>query len=82
MGRQKKIVLSVEAIKEIFRNLFKEQEQTLLTIVSNSTKLIHQRLDKLGAGIIDINKKLEKNVKDVDKLKQSLQTYQTLMAAS
>ena len=82
MGRQKKIVLSVEAVKEIFRNLFKEQEQTLLTIVSNSTKLIHQRLDKLGAGIIDINKKLEKNVKDVDKLKQSLQTYQTLMAAS
>ena len=82
MGRQKKIVLSVEAVKEIFRNLFKEQEQTLLTIVSNSTKLIHQRLDKLGAGIIDINKKLEKNVKDVDKLKQSLQTYQTLMAAN
>ena len=82
MGRQKKIVFSVEAVKEIFRNLFKEQEQTLLTIVSNSTKLIHQRLDKLGAGIIDINKKLKKNVKDVDKLKQSLQTYQTLMAAS
>ena len=82
MGRQKKIVFSVEAVKEIFRNLFKEQEQTLLTIVSNSTKLIHQRLDKLGAGIIDINKKLKKNVKDVDKLKQSLQTYQTLMAAN
>ena len=82
MGRQKKIVFSVEAVKEIFRNLFKEQEQTLLTMVSNSTKLIHQRLDKLGAGIIDINKKLEKNVKDVDKLKQSLQTYQTLMAAN
>ena len=82
MGRQKKIVFSVEAVKEIFRNLFKEQEQTLLTIVSNSTNLIHQRLDKLGAGIIDINKKLKKNVKDVDKLKQSLQTYQTLMAAS
>ena len=82
MGRQKKIVFSVEAVKEIFRNLFKEQEQTLLTIVSNSTNLIHQRLDKLGAGIIDINKKLKKNVKDVDKLKQSLQTYQTLMAAN
>ena len=82
MGRQKKIVFSVEAVKEIFINLFKEQEQTLLTIVSNSTKLIHQRLDKLGAGIIDINKKLKKNVKDVDKLKQSLQTYQTLMAAN
>ena len=48
----------------------------LLTIVSNSTKLIHQRLDKIGADIIDITEKLKENVKDVDDLKQSLQMYQ------
>ena len=66
----------VEAVKEIFRDLFREQEQTLLIIVSNSTKPIHQRLDKYGADIIDINETLEENVKDVDKLKQSLQMYQ------
>ena len=48
----------------------------LLSIVSNRTKLIHQRLDKLGADIIDINEKLKKNVKDVDVLKESLQMYQ------
>ena len=48
----------------------------LLSIVSNRTKLIHQRLDKLGADIIDINEKLKENVKDVDVLKESLQMYQ------
>ena len=55
MGNQENIVLTVEAAKEIFRYLFKEHEQTLLTIVSNSTKFIHQKLDKVGADIIDIN---------------------------
>ena len=33
MGKQENMVLSVEAIKEIFRDLFKGHEQTLLTIV-------------------------------------------------
>ena len=41
MKKQEKVVLFVEAVKEIFRDLFKEQEQKLLTIVSNSTKLLH-----------------------------------------
>ena len=50
--------------------------QTLLIIVSNSSKLIHQRLDKLGTDITDINEKLKQNVKDVDNLKQSLEMYQ------
>ena len=61
--------MSVEVVKEIFRDFFKEQEQTLLTILSNSTKLIHPRLDKLEADIIDINEKLKENVTDVDVLK-------------
>ena len=69
MGKQENMVLSVEAVKEIFRESFKEQEQMLLTIVSNSTKLIHQTLDKLGTDITDINEKLKENVKDVDELK-------------
>ena len=76
MGKHQKVVLSVEAVKKIFRDLSKEQEQTLLTIVSNSAKLIHQRLDKLVNDIIDINEKLKENVKDVDELKQGLQMYQ------
>ena len=45
-------------------------------IVSNSTKLIHQRKDKLGADITIINKKLKENVKDVNELKESLQMHQ------
>ena len=64
MGKQENMVLSVETAKEVFkfRDLFKEQEQKLLTIFSNSTNFIHQRLGKLGADIIDINEKLKKNV--------------------
>ena len=64
MGKQENMVLSVETAKEVFkfRDLFKEQEQTLLTIFSNSTNFIHQRLGKLGADSIDINEKLKKNV--------------------
>ena len=41
MGKQENVAFSVEALKEILRYLFKKQEQTLLTFVSNSTKLIH-----------------------------------------
>ena len=41
LGKQENMVLSVVAVKEKFRDLVKEQEQTLLTIVSNNTKLIH-----------------------------------------
>ena len=52
MGKQGNVVLSAEVVKEIFRALFKErQEQALLTIVSDSTKFIHQRLDELAVDI-------------------------------
>ena len=37
---------------------------------SNSIKLIHQRLDKLGANVIDKNENLRENVKHTDELKQ------------
>ena len=55
MGKQENVVLSVKGVKEILTDLFKEQEHPLLTIFSNSTKLIHQRLDKLRTDIININ---------------------------
>ena len=58
MGSQENLVSPVLAVKEIW-DFFKEQEQTLLTIVSSSTKSIHQRLDKLVADIIDINEKIK-----------------------
>ena len=76
MGKQENVALSVEAVKEIFWDLLKEQKQTLLTIFSNSTKLIHQRLDKRKTNIININVEINKNIKDVDELQESLQMYQ------
>ena len=48
MGKQENVNLSVETVIEIFRDLLKEQEKTLLTTVSNSTKLIHQRLQSFS----------------------------------
>ena len=44
----------------------------LLMLVSNSTKLMHQMLDKLETDVIDINEKLKGNVKNVNNLKQNL----------
>ena len=68
MGKQENVELSVEVVKEIFRALFKErQEQTLLTIVPDSTKLIHERLDELAVDIY-INQTLKKNGKEVGEL--------------
>lgn len=78
MGKQENVVLSVKGVKEILTDLFKEQEHLLLTIFSNSTKLIYQRLDKLRIDIININEKPKENVKDVDEIKQSLQIYQDI----
>ena len=78
MGKHEKVVLSVETVQKFFQrtDLPKEQEETLLTMASNSAKLIHQRLDKLVNDVSDINEKLKENVKDVDELKQGLQMYQ------
>ena len=47
-------------------------------IVSKSTKLIHQRLEKHGTDIIDINVKLKGNMKDVDeKVTRCMKTLMT-----
>ena len=48
MGKQENVNLSVETVIEIFRDLLKEQEKALLTTISNSTKLINQRLQSFS----------------------------------
>ena len=47
--------VSIELVKEIFRNMFKEQTEKLLNIVRNGISDTNSRLDRLTQEISDIN---------------------------
>ena len=47
--------VSIELVKEIFRNMFKEQKEKLLNIVRNGISDTNSRLDRLTQEISDIN---------------------------
>ena len=47
--------VSIELVKEIFRNMFKEQKEKLLNIVGNGISDTNSRLDRLTQEISDIN---------------------------
>ena len=70
--------VNIKTVKEIFKEMFKEQEKTLMNIVTNSTTLIHQSLDRLTMEIKDNNSRLEQISKETDDLKLSLETYQNI----
>lgn len=55
MTNLKTNTIILKAVKEIFKEIFKEQEQTLVNIVSNSSDLIIKTLHKLAAEIKEIN---------------------------
>ena len=41
------VALSMENMKELFREMFKEQEQALIKMLSSCTNTLNQRLDEL-----------------------------------
>ena len=45
-------------------------------VAASGTKLIHQILDKLGGGIININDKIKENLKDIGELNQNIQMFE------
>ena len=47
--------VSIELVKEIFTNMFKEQKEKLLNIVRNGISDTNSRLDRLTQEISDIN---------------------------
>ena len=61
--------VSTELVKEIFANMFKEQEEKLLNIVRNSISDTIARLDRLTQEISDNNIKLNDLSKETDDLK-------------
>ena len=63
--------VSIELVKEIFANMFKEQEEKLLNIVRNSISDTIARLDRLTQEISGNNIKLNDLNKETDDLKLS-----------
>ena len=68
--------VTIEFVKEIFKEMFQEQQEALLNIVSSNTTPLRQSIDKLTIEIKDNNDRLNSIVKDTNDLKLSVQTYQ------
>ena len=68
--------VTIEFIKEIFKEMFQEQQEALLNIISSNAAQLRQSIDKLTIEIDDNNDRLNSIVKDTEDLKLSVQTYQ------
>ena len=66
----------IEFIKEILKEMFQEQQEALLNIISSNTAPLRQSTDKLTIEIKDNNDRLNSTLKDTEDLKLSVQTYQ------
>ena len=59
-------------MKELFREMFKEEEeQALITIFSSFTGTLHQRLDKLTLQVSDNNNKLKEICNETNYLRRA-----------
>ena len=70
--------VSIELVKEIFTNMFKEQEEKFLNIVRNGISDTNARLVRLTQEISDNNIKLNDLSKETDDLKLSIETSQEI----
>ena len=70
--------VSIELVKEIFTNMFKEQEEKLLNIVRNGISDTNARLDRLTQEISDNNVKLNDLSKETDVFKLSIEISQEI----
>ena len=70
--------ISIELVKEIFTNMFKDQEEKLLNIVRNGISDTNARLDQLTQEVSDNNIKLNDSSKETDDLKLSIETSQEI----
>ena len=70
--------VSIELVKEIFTNMFKEQEEKLLNIVRNGISDTNARLDWLTLEIRYNNIKLNDLSKETDDLKLRIETSQEI----
>ena len=71
-------LLTIDSVKEIFKEMFKEQQNALVNIVSQNTTPLQTSLDKLTMEIKDNNDRLNNIMKETDDLKASIETYQNI----
>ena len=64
-------LLTIDSVKEIFKEMFKEQQNALVNIVSQNTT-------KLTMEIKDNNDQLNNIMKETDDLKLSIEAYQNI----
>ena len=64
-------LLTIDSVKEIFKEMFKEQQNALVNIVSENTT-------KLTMEIKDNNDQLNNIMKETDDLKLSIEAYQNI----
>ena len=71
-------LLTIDSVKEIFKEMFKEQKHALVNIVSQNTTPLQTSLDKLTMEIKDSNDRLNNIMKETDDLKLIIETYQNI----
>ena len=72
-------LLTIESVKEIFKEMFKEQQNSPVNIASQNTTLLQTSLGKLTMEFKDNNNQLNNIMKETNDLKLSIDTYQNII---
>ena len=72
-------IISINTVKELFQEMFKEQQKALLDIVSTNTTPLQKSLDRLSIQIQDNSNRLENIIKETDDLKLNLEATQEML---
>ena len=68
-------LISIESVKEIFKEMFKVQQNALVNIVSQNATPLQTSLDKSTMEIKDNNDRLNNVMKETYDLKLSIETF-------
>ena len=63
-------------VKQFFKEMFEEKQNSLVNTVSQNTTPLLRSLDKLRTEIKDKNDRLNNLIKETDNLKISIESYQ------
>ena len=71
-------IITINTERELFQEMFKEQQKALLDIVSTNTTPLQNSLDRLSSQIQGNSNRLENIIKETDDLKLSLEATQEM----
>ena len=71
-------IITINTVKELFQEMFKEQQKALLNIVPTNTTPLQKSLDRLSIQIQGNSNRLENIIKETDDLKLSLEVTQEI----